>query len=68
MTAMTQQFDGVRELSMDEVDAVAGGPFWVPILVGVGITIVGDAALNVIDGASDAIAGRENATQSEAEG
>lgn len=25
MTAMVQEFDGVRELSMDEVDAVAGG-------------------------------------------
>ena len=28
MTAMVQEFDGVRELSMEEVDAVAGGPFW----------------------------------------
>ncbi len=24
MTAMTMEFDGVRELSMDEVEAVAG--------------------------------------------
>jgi len=28
MTAMTMEFDGVRELSMEEIDAVAGGPAW----------------------------------------
>ena len=27
MTARVQEFDGVRELSMEEVEAVAGGPW-----------------------------------------
>ena len=37
MTSMTMEFDGVRELSMEEIDAVAGGPIWVPILIGIAV-------------------------------
>jgi hypothetical protein len=38
MTAMVQEFDGVRELSMEEVDAVAGGPIW-KVLIGGAIVL-----------------------------
>ena len=33
MTNMTMAFDGVRELSVEEIDAVAGGPIW-KLLIG----------------------------------
>jgi len=40
MSAMTMEFDGVRELSMEEVDAVAGEPVWVPVALAVAVVFV----------------------------
>jgi lactobin A/cerein 7B family class IIb bacteriocin len=54
----------MRELQNHEISEVTGGPgplVWVAIVV-VG-AIIGDAATNAIDGFSDGVTGRDNATE-----
>ncbi|MGX6646428.1 hypothetical protein ACWCOP_00625 [Maricaulaceae bacterium MS644] len=60
MTAMVQDFDGVRELSMAEVDAVAGGPVWALVALGATAAWVGSTyGESFLDGFAEGITGQE---------
>lgn len=56
MTTMNNNAFGAQmiELNVSEIEEVAGGPFWVPVLIAVGAAagtaVVGEAAVGFVDG------------------